>query len=193
MWQDVVKARYPKAVTLQDGSPVTIRPLVAADEPALLTFFRGIPEGDRLFLKDDVTKPAVIAAWCRDLEYERTLPLVAEIGGRLVGDATLHQRPSGWKRHAAKVRLVIAPAYRGKGLGSWLIKELIAVAEQTDLEKMEVELMVDQDAAIAAFRSLNFSRIAVFPNHVKDLAGKSRDLMVLVRDLIPREEIETSY
>ncbi len=193
MWQDVVKARYPKAVTLQDGSPVTIRPLVAADEPALLTFFLGIPEADRLFLKDDVTKPAVIAAWCRDLNYARTLPLVAEAGGVLVGDATLHQRPSGWKRHVAKVRLVIAPAYRGKGLGSWLIKELIAVAEQTDLEKMEAELMVDQRTAIAAFQKLGFAQAAVFPDHVKDLTGKKHDLLVLVRDLTPIEEIETPF
>ncbi len=193
MWQDVVKARYPKAVTLQDGSPVTIRPLVAADERALLTFFRGIPEADRIFLKDDVTQPAVITAWCRDLDYARTLPLVAEAGGVLIGDATLHQRPSGWKRHVVKVRLVIAPEYRGKGLGSWLIKELIAVAEQTDLEKMEAELMVDQRTAIAAFQKLGFAQAAVFPDHVKDLTGKNHDLLVLVRDLTPIEEIETPY
>jgi L-amino acid N-acyltransferase YncA len=193
MLQEVLKARYPKAVTLQDGSQVTIRPLVAADEQALLTFFRGIPEADRIFLKDDVTKAAVIAAWCRDLEYERTLPLVAETGGALVGDATLHQRPSGWKRHAAKVRLVIAPASRGKGLGTQLINDLIAVAEQTDLEKMEAELMVDQRTAIAAFQKLGFAQMAVFPDHVKDLTGKKHDLMVLVRDLTPLEEIETSF
>jgi len=28
---------------------------------------------------------------------------------------------------------------------------------------------------------------------VKDISGKRHDLMVLVRDLTPREEIETSY
>ena len=190
MLQDIVRARFPKAVTLRDGSPVTIRPLVGADEPALLTFFRGIPEADRIFLKDDVTQAAVIAAWCRDLDYARTLPLVAESEGALVGDATLHQRPTGWKRHVAKVRLVVAPAYRAMGLGGSLIRELMAVAEQTDLEKLEAEFMVVQRTAIVAFQKLGFVQVAaVFPNHVKDLTGKAQDLLVLVRDLTPREEI----
>ncbi len=135
----------------------------------------------------------MIAAWCQDLDFARTLPLVAESGGILVGDATLHQRPSGWKRHVVKVRLVIAPAYRGKGLGSCLIRELVAVAEQTDLEKMEVELMVDQRPALAAFQKLGFAQVAVFPDHVKDLTGKKHDLLVLVRDLTPIEEIETPF
>ncbi|MFI5339498.1 MAG: GNAT family N-acetyltransferase [Candidatus Methylomirabilales bacterium] len=193
MLGDLVKARHPKYATLRDGSVVTIRPMVARDEKALLTFFRGIPAEDRVFLKEDVTKAEVIAAWCRDLDYERILPLVAEAGGGLVADATLHQRRAGWMRHVARVRVVIAPAYRGRGLGTQLINELIAIAEGTDLEKMDVELMADQKAAIAAFQKLGFAQLAVFPDHVKDLTGKKHDLMVLVRDLTPREEIETPF
>ncbi len=193
MLRDVVKARYPKSGTLRDGSSVTIRPLVASDEKNLLTFFRNVPAEDRVFLKDDVTKPEVIAEWCRSLDYERILPLVAEAGGELVADATLHLRRAGWMRHAARVRLVIASAFRGKGLGTLLINELIAIAEQTDLEKMDVELMVDQKAAMAAFKNLGFAQMALFPDHVKDLSGRNHDLVVLVRDLTPREEIEAPY
>lgn len=193
MLQEVVNERYPKSVTLRDGTPVTIRPMVAADEKALLAFFRGVPAGDRIFLKDDVTKEEVIAAWCRNLNYDRILPLVAEARGELVGDATLHQRRSGWMRHAGRVRVVIAPAYRGKGLGTLLVNELITVAERTDLEKMDIGLMADQRAAISAFQKLGFAQIAVFPDHVKDLDGKSHDFVVLVRDLVSLEEIETPF
>ena len=193
MLTDLVKARYPKSIQLRDGTSVTIRPMVSNDERSLLSFFRAIPPEDRLFLKDDVSKADVISTWCRNLDYERILPIVAEAKGELVADATLHRRQTGWMRHVARVRVVIAPAYRGKGLGTVLINELIAIAEETDLEKMEVQLMVDQDTAISAFRSLNFSPVAVFPEYVKDISGKRHDLMVLVRDLTPREEIETSY
>lgn len=193
MLGELVKERYPKSCPLRDGSSVTIRPMVANDEMALLAFFRAIPAEDRIFLKDDVSKAEVIAAWCRNLDYERILPLVAEARGEIVADATLHRRQAGWMRHAATVRLVIAPAHRGKGLGTLLINELIALAEETDLERMDVELMVDQNAAIGAFQSLGFERIAVFPDHVKDLTGKNHGLMVLVRHLTPREEMETPY
>lgn len=191
--QDVLKERYPKSVTLRDGTSVTIRPMVPADEKAVLAFFRGVPAEDRIFLKDDVTKGEVVAAWCRNLNYDRILPLVAEARGELVGDATLHQRRSGWMRHAGRVRVVIASAYRGKGLGTLLVNELIAVAERTDLEKMDIGLMADQKAAISAFQKLGFAQIAVFPDHVKDLDGKSHDFVVLVRDLTSREDIETPF
>jgi ribosomal protein S18 acetylase RimI-like enzyme len=167
--------------------------MVASDEKALLAFFRAIPAEDRIFLQDDVSKAEVIAAWCRNLDYERILPLVAEAGGEIVADATLHRPPAGWMRHAAAVRLVIAPAYRGKGLGTLLINELVALAEETDLERVDVELMLDQSAAIGAFQNLGFERTAVFLDHVKDLAGKKHDLMVFARHLTPREEIETPY
>ena len=193
MLGELLKARYPKSLPLRDGSSVTIRPMVAGDEKALLAFFRAIPAEDRIFLQDDVSKAEVIAAWCRNLDYERILPLVAEAGGEIVADATLHRPPAGWMRHAASVRLVIAPAYRGKGLGTLLINELVAVAEETDLERVDVELMLDQSAAIGAFQSLGFERTAVFLDHVKDLAGKKHDLMVFARHLTPREEIETPY
>ncbi|HSB82719.1 MAG TPA: GNAT family N-acetyltransferase [Candidatus Methylomirabilis sp.] len=193
MLQDVLKERYPKSVTLRDGTPATIRPMVAADEKALLAFFRGVPAGDRIFLKDDVTKEEVISTWCRNLNYDRILPLVAEARGELVGDATLHQRRSGWMRHAGRVRVVIAPAYRGKGLGTLLVNELITVAERTDLEKMDIGLMADQRPAIAAFLKLGFVQIGVFPDHVKDLDGKSHDFVVLVRDLTSLEEIEAPF
>jgi L-amino acid N-acyltransferase YncA len=96
-------------------------------------------------------------------------------------------------RHAAKVRVVIDPAFRGKGLGSQLVKELIILAEQTDLEKLDVGLMAEQKAAVSAFKDLGFVQVAVFPDHVKDLDGKDRDFVVLVRDLTSMEEIEMPF
>jgi ribosomal protein S18 acetylase RimI-like enzyme len=74
-----------------------------------------------------------------------------------------------------------------------LVNELIAVAERTDLEKMDIGLMADQRPAISAFQKLGFSQIAVFPDHVKDLDGKSHDFVVLVRDLESLEDIETPF
>jgi len=193
MMQDLLRERYPKTMQLRDGTTVTIRPMVAGDGEALLTFFRGIPAEDRVFLKDDVTRAEVIELWCKNLDYDRVLPLLAEADGRIVGDATLHQRGGGWMRHAAKVRVVIEPAFRGKGLGSQLVKELITIAEHTDLEKLDVGLMAEQKAAISAFKDLGFVQVAVFPDHVKDLDGKDRDFVVLVRDLTPVEEIEMPF
>ncbi len=175
--------RYPKRARLSDRTQVTLRLMVKKDQQALYEFFQRVSREDRLFLRDDVSKPATVQSWVEELDYARVLPLLALVDGRVVGDATLHRRVHGWTRHLGKVRLVIDPVYRQKGLGSLLIKELKEIARGLKLERLVVELMGSQQAALAAFRQLGFERAAVLYRHVKDRAGRPQDLVILIHDL----------
>ena len=177
-------AGYPKKVQLHTGTGVTIRPMVKEDADKLHTFFSRVPREDRLFLRDDVTMRDVIDAWARDLDYDRVLPLVAEVGGNIVGDATLHRRKFGWTSHVGKVRLLIDKDYRGKGLGALMIEELISVAKKAGLGLLVAEIMGNQAAALSAFRRLGFEKEAVFYNYVKDQAGEERNLVVMMKNLL---------
>src|SRR5512135_2828603 len=67
---------YPKDVKLKDGSTVTLQPFERKDKEALFTFFQRLPEGDRIFLKDNVADPAVIERWATELNYDRIFPLL---------------------------------------------------------------------------------------------------------------------
>ena len=120
----------------------------------------------------------------RELDYEKVLPLVAEVGDNMAGDATLHRRKGGWTSHVGKVRIVIDKDYRGKGLGTRLVAELIAIAKAEGLELLVAEVMADQAAALAAFRHLGFEKEAVFYNHVKDQAGRQHHLVVMIKNLL---------
>ena len=175
--------RYPKRARLGDRTQVTLRLMVKKDQEALYEFFQRVPKEDRLFLRSDVSKRATIQSWADELNYERILPLLALVDGRVVGDATLHRRPMGWTNHLGKVRLVIDPDYRQKGLGSLLIRELIEIGKGVKLERLVVELMGSQRAALAAFRHLGFERGAVLYRHVRDRAGRPQDLVILIHDL----------
>jgi RimJ/RimL family protein N-acetyltransferase len=175
--------RYPRRTKLDDGTPVALRLMVKKDGRALYDFFQRVPKEDRLFLRDDVSRLATIEAWVDDLDYERVLPLLALADGKVVGDATLHRRPLGWTRHLGKVRIVIDPTYRQKGLGNLLIRELIEIGKGLRLERLVVELMGSQQAALAAFRHFGFERAAVLHRHVKDRAGRPQDLVIMTYDL----------
>ncbi len=177
-------AGYPKKVQLHTGTGVTIRPMVKEDAEKLYTFFSRVPREDRLFLRDDVTMRDVIDAWARDLDYDRVLPLVAEVGGNIVGDATLHRRKFGWTSHVGKVRLLIDKDYRGKGLGALMVEELISVAKKAGLGLLVAEIMGNQTAALSAFKRLGFQKEAVFYNYVKDQAGEERNLVVMMKNLL---------
>jgi L-amino acid N-acyltransferase YncA len=174
---------YPKTLTLRDGSAVTVRPLRSGDRDALSDFFRRIPAEDRKFLKDDVTRPEVVEAWCREINPARVLPLIAEGDGKVVADASLHRRTAGWLRHVAEVRLVVDPEFRRKGLGSRLLEEIILLAQAEGLDKLVAELTPEEMAARKAFERHGFRQVAVIPDLVRDQTGTARDLLVLVLDL----------
>jgi RimJ/RimL family protein N-acetyltransferase len=179
--QDEEGAVMSEAVV--EGRKVTLRPMQKEDAQSLLEFFKQVPAEDRLYLKDDVTDPKVIETWADTLDYGRVLPMLAEVNGRIVGDATLHRDKTGWLRHMGTIRLVIDPEFRGKGLAALMIGELLKVAEDAGLDKVMAEVVAEQTAAIRTFSKHGFQRLAVLPGHVRDLRGTAHDLVLLVYDV----------
>ena len=178
---------YSKEGVLKDGSRVKLRPLVKADREMLLKFFQGLDAKGLSFLRSDVRDPAVIDHWVNHIDYHRVFPLVAEADGRIVGDVTLHMRKVGWKRHIGNVRVVVAKDYQGRGLGTLLINEIVELAGEFGLEKLIAEIHLQAMGALNAFKKAGFSVKAVFEDLVKDPAGKSSDLVVMICDIQARD------
>jgi len=153
---------YPKDVKLKDGSTVTLKPFERKDKEALFTFFQRLPEGDRLFLKDDVSDPSVIERWATELNYDRIYPLLAWKGNDIVADATLHKNLGGWMKHVGTIRIVVAKDFHRKGLGSLLANELFLHALKSGLEKVVAEVMESQPGAKRVFEKLGFKLEATF-------------------------------
>ncbi len=180
-------APYYKEGVLKDGTRVILRPLVKEDRDKLLDFFRRLDEKDLVFLRSDVRDPAVIDHWVNHIDPQRVFPLIAEAEGRIVGDATLHMRKMGWKRHLGNVRVVVAKDYQNRGLATLLINELVELAGEFGLEKLVAEIHLQATAALTVFKHAGFSTKAVFEDLVKDYTGRSSDLVVMVCDIQGRD------
>jgi RimJ/RimL family protein N-acetyltransferase len=174
---------YPKEMKVRDGSTVVLRPFERKDKDALFLFFQKLPEADRLFLKDNVTDPAVVERWATELNYEKVFPLLAWRENEVVGDATLHKSLGGWMKHVGTIRIVVGRDYQRQGLGSILANELFLHALKCGLEKIVAEMMETQSGAKKVFEKLGFKQEAVFRGHVRDQIGVRHDLLVLTKDL----------
>ncbi len=179
--------QYKKEGILKDGTRVILRPMVKEDRDKLLDFFRRVDDRDLMFLRSDVRDPAVIDDWVNNIDYQSVYPLIAEVDGKIVGDATLHMRKVGWKRHLGNIRIVIAKEFQGKGLGTLMVNELIDLAAEFGLEKLVAEIHLLAHAALATFKKAGFSAKAVFEDLVKDPSGQKGDLVVMVCDVLARE------
>ena len=179
---------YPKELKLKDGSACQVRPLTSADEKPFHEFFLAVPESERMFIKHRVVDPQVIKEWCQNIDYGRNLPLLALIGDKIIASTTLHQQYGGWKRHIGRVSILVHPGFRGRGLARALVMELIELARQTGLEKIEAEFIAEQEAAIKMFGLLGFHLLVKIPDYVKDMQTISHDYVLMGLDLDTDEE-----
>ncbi|MGC8829282.1 MAG: GNAT family N-acetyltransferase [Verrucomicrobiia bacterium] len=174
---------YPKKALLRNNIEIVIRPLEKNDAAGLLAFFSALPEEDRLFLKDDVTKEETIARWMEELDYSRVFPLVAIAENKIIGDATLHFSRVGWSKHLAELRCVVARNYQKMGLGTLLMRELVIYAQQKGVEKIVAQMMDTQLGAQKAFERIGFKKEAELKGFVVDLIGKKHNLIIMVNDV----------
>jgi hypothetical protein len=88
---------YQKEAKLKDGTKVLLRPMVSEDQDALYTFFKAVPKEDARYLRDDVASRLIVEEWAKNLDYAKTLPVLALKDSTIIADATLNRRRFGWK------------------------------------------------------------------------------------------------
>ena len=174
---------FPANLTLRDGTILAVTPLQASDSGALLAFYRGLPEEDRLVLRDDVTTADWAEGFLRKVETKEVISLIAKSSGKVVGEATLYRTLHGWTRHVGEIRVTVGPAFRRKGLATALASGQVKIATDLGIEKIIVQVVDNQLGARRTFEKLGFHKDAILPHHVMDLAGKKRDLIVLANDV----------
>lgn len=183
MSTELLAETYPKQVTLPDGPEVQLRPMTHDDRDAVLAFARNLPEEDLLFLRVNLTEPAVVDEWLRNIEAGYSTTLVATDETGLVGYAAVHRNPAPWTRRVGEIRVNVSPGYRGKGLGRVLTSHIFDVARGIGLAKLVANMTSDQHGAQSAFRRLGFVPEAVLADYVEDRAGRLRDLVIMTYDI----------
>src|SRR6202020_3560859 len=169
---------YPRHVKTGGGA-IEFRLMSRADEAAVLEFAQRLPTHDLLFLPRNISQPKVLSAWIKEIERGAITSLLAVKAGKVVGCGTLVRDPHSWSPHVGEIRNVVSPEVRGQGVGRALSQEIFALALGAGLEKLLVQMTVDQTGAIAIFEGLGVRAEALFRDHVRDSAGQKHDIVVL--------------
>ena len=169
---------YPRHVKT-DAGDIEFRLMSRSDEAAVLAFAQKLPTHDLLFLPRNISQPKVLSAWINEIER-----------GAIVEPAGDEGRDGGRLRHAgARPAFLVAPCRRDPdggvagraraGRRPGAVAGDLCLALGAGLEKLSVQMTVDQQAAIALFESLGFKAEALLRDHVRDVDGKKHDIVVL--------------
>jgi GNAT superfamily N-acetyltransferase len=180
--------KYPYEVILRDGTDCLIRPVGKRDDARLQKFFLAVPEEQRLCIKQPITDRTLFRKWCREPDFERNLPLLMLQGQKVIGEATLHQRAGGWKRHIGLISVLTHPQYRGRGVAKILVAELVLIARSCGLRRLEAEFNGERKVTIRALEQLGFNELVHLPDYVMDMKAVTHDYVLMGMDLQVDEE-----
>jgi L-amino acid N-acyltransferase YncA len=185
MLPEEVREKYPKTFQLTNGRPFKIRLMepTEADKRAILDFARKLNENDLLYLRTDITDPAVVSQWIQNLETGQTASLIAEADDQVAGYASVHNEPARWTRCVGELRVNAGQRFRGVGLGRALVAEAFSLGQALGLRKLYGMLTPDQHGARTAFERLGFRVEAALHEWVQDRSGRLRDILVMTYEL----------
>jgi len=176
--------RYPQEAVLRDGRRVLLRPFGEKDVDSLFDFFHRMPIEYRRFAWDNVDNRSLIERWGRSIDYGKVFPLLAIDGSNVVADATLHLRDGGGPlRLVARIKWMLDPAFRGDGLGTAMVNQLIDIAGERGMRHISCMLISDLEAdAVKTLQGLGFQSY-VQPGYGTDPDGNQHDMTKLVLKL----------
>jgi RimJ/RimL family protein N-acetyltransferase len=170
---------YPQETELGDKRKVTLRLMERWDRDRIVEFARGLPPEDLLFLRKDITNPAVVDGWVHDLEIGLVQTVVAEAEDELIGYGSLWLEETFWGRHMAEIRVLVRPDYRGVGLGYKLASDVFAIARYVGINKIIARVTREQKRTRARMERLGFRREAMLRGFAVDREGNRHDLVVM--------------
>ncbi|WP_374355746.1 N-acetyltransferase family protein [Chitinimonas sp.] len=157
-------------------SSILLRAMHAGDWPEVRRIYlEGIATGNATFQ----TEAPSWESW--DTNHLQACRLVAERDGQMLGWAVLaaiSSRPV--YRGVAEVSVYVGDAARGLGVGSMLLAQLVADAEQAGLWTLQAGIFVENAASRALHRRCGFREVGV-RERMGRLAGRWRDVVLVER------------
>ncbi len=167
---------------LHDRQVVTVRAASPEDFDAWFALFTSVAaEGRWLGAEAPLDRAARREAFERDLAAADAASSLAEVEGQLVGVLGLRLR-----RGVAGLGMLVAEAWRGRGVGSSLMEAALAWAAGEHAHKVFLEVWPHNAAAVALYRKYGFVEEGRLHRHYRRRNGELWDALqmglVLDRD-----------
>ena len=169
---------------LPDGREVRIRrPTVEADLDRLMHFFLHLPAERKIRLRYNVNNHEILVQRLGEVDGEDHWRLVAELDGKIIADGTIDREPYSWMRHVAELRVIVDRAFQETGVLQALCEELVVLAQEAGIEKLQSMVPVEREKHIKALEAIGFKQEVVRKGLVKGIDGKLRDVVIMSNDL----------
>ena len=106
------------------------------------------------------------------LNSDRSLMLIATLDGKHIGNCSFN--PVGNYRrylHRCEVAIALYQEFCGYGIGKIMLETVLKAAKESGFEQAELEVISDNQNAIALYEKLGFQKYGTFPDNMKYADG----------------------
>ncbi|MCB0999619.1 MAG: GNAT family N-acetyltransferase [Acidimicrobiales bacterium] len=141
---------WATSVVLADGETGYLRPMTAADAPALLAFHERQPR-ENLYRRFFSPKPSLTdaeLAHFTQVDFVGRVALVLEIHGEFAAWASYEKWPG---RSDADVAFMVDDVHRGKGIATLMLEHLAAIARSNGINRFTADVLADNRPMLVVF------------------------------------------
>lgn len=181
--------RFPQVAVLEDGTQIELRPAERSDWSALRALYEIIVEEGSSYPHDRVlSEGEFLDYWITGKLTVVACPKNCYKGSdqeTLAGAFYLKPNWPGRAGHVANAGFVVAPPWRGRGLGRLLGTTMLDCAKAHGYRSVIFNLVfAENHAARSLWRRLGFEEMARLPSVVRRDDGTYQDALIMFRSLM---------
>ncbi|MGE4453606.1 MAG: N-acetyltransferase family protein [Sphaerochaeta sp.] len=170
---------------LSDGRTLTIRSLNSADAPVVVTYMKEMYTNSPYLVRYGDEWNVTISEEQTFLENAEKAASKLLLGGfiaeSLVAISDYSPVGNSYKlAHRCEMGISVSQEEQGKGIGSLVLKTLIASAKRTGFEQMELEVAASNCGAIQLYLRNGFFEVGRIPHGIRYRDGSWEDLILMV-------------
>ena len=100
------------------------------------------------------------------IEKSEQVSVVAEAGGKLVGNSEVTRGKTGDEYHHGKLGIALIREYRDLGIGLEMVKTLISEGRSVGLKTAELEVFANNPKAIHVYEKAGFKQVGRIPKKI---------------------------
>jgi RimJ/RimL family protein N-acetyltransferase len=158
------------------ATEVVVRPAREQDLDAIVELFVEVAaEGRWIGTEPPVDRDRRRRRLAETLDQDREVVLVAEAGGRIIGQLGMDLAGYG----VADLGMLVSEGWRGRGVGSALLRAGIEWARGAGAHKVALQVWPHNAAALALYEKFGFQREGLLRGHYRRRNGELWDAIVM--------------
>ncbi|MCL9783808.1 GNAT family N-acetyltransferase [Vibrio sp. S4M6] len=161
----------------------SIRNFSPDDIDNFFTAFKNIVNEDIYYINTTPPSLEMVRSWCERNIEKNMIHVIMSNDCQLAGSCDIYQREHEGAPHIGVLAIFVVKEFRGNGIATKLMQEVLIRAKSRGIEKIELEVLANNHGAIHCYKKFGFFQEGKRQNAKKLKDGSYVDALLMAKFL----------